>query len=331
MFSTIYVEDAVAGHPRTRALLRRSRGTDVVRCERYGQVFNRRAQNFRLQKRRPALILARKAGRFLSPTPASYGIGGDHNFYFSHMLNCIYDCRYCFLQGRYSSAHYVLFVNYEDFAGAIVEKTRSLNGSAVHYFSGYDCDSLALDPVTGFSRHFLPVFRELPHALLELRTKSTQVRSLLSMEPLANCVVAFSFTPPACAQALEHRVPAVESRFNALLRLQEAGWRVGLRFDPLVYSDDFRAHYRGLFDWMLARIDAQRLHSVSLGGFRMPAAYFDRMACLYPRERLFASALDGRGGMVEYREPLRSEILEFCRRELLRRLPPEKLFVCDPI
>ena len=31
------------------------------------------------------------------------------------MLNCLYDCRYCFLQGMYRSANYVLYVNYEDF------------------------------------------------------------------------------------------------------------------------------------------------------------------------------------------------------------------------
>ena len=30
------------------------------------------------------------------------------------MYNCIYDCRYCFLQGMYSSANFVLFVNFEE-------------------------------------------------------------------------------------------------------------------------------------------------------------------------------------------------------------------------
>ena len=76
------------------------------------------------------------------------------------MLNCVYDCRYCFLQGMYSSANYVLFVNYEDFEGAIAEEIGENNGGGV-YYSGYDCDSLALEPVSNFCSHFLPVFRQL--------------------------------------------------------------------------------------------------------------------------------------------------------------------------
>ena len=47
--------------------------------------------------------------------PDNYGIGAKYNYYFSHKLNCVYDCRYWFLQGLFQSAHYVLFINYEDF------------------------------------------------------------------------------------------------------------------------------------------------------------------------------------------------------------------------
>mgnify|MGYP006970641936 FL=1 len=30
------------------------------------------------------------------------------------MMNCIYDCSYCYLKGMYPSGHMVLFVNIED-------------------------------------------------------------------------------------------------------------------------------------------------------------------------------------------------------------------------
>ena len=43
-------------------------------------------------------------------TPDNFTIGFKKNYYFSHMLNCIYDCKYCFLQGMYNSANYVLFI-----------------------------------------------------------------------------------------------------------------------------------------------------------------------------------------------------------------------------
>ena len=36
------------------------------------------------------------------------------------MLNCIYDCKYCFLQGMFRSANFVIFVNYESFMNEIM-------------------------------------------------------------------------------------------------------------------------------------------------------------------------------------------------------------------
>ena len=53
MFDFIYAEESILDHPRTRALLDRFPRAQLVPCARYGEVFNRTAQNFRLQKRRP--------------------------------------------------------------------------------------------------------------------------------------------------------------------------------------------------------------------------------------------------------------------------------------
>ena len=128
MTRLIYIEDAIADHPRTQRALAHFAGATRVRCKRFGEVFNPRAQNFRLQKRGPALLLARKHKNFVLPAPSGYAIGDGHNYYFSHMLNCVYDCRYCFLQGMFRSANYVLFVNYEDFEQAIDEALARHDG-----------------------------------------------------------------------------------------------------------------------------------------------------------------------------------------------------------
>ena len=191
----IYVEEEILAHPRTLQIQSRFPDAEVVPCSRYGEIFNRRAQSFRLQKRRPSLILARRHRNFVQEAPVGFGVAGARSFVFSHMHNCIYDCRYCFLQGMYRSAHYVVFINYEDYQSAIEERLRSIPDGSAWFFSGYDCDSLALEPVTRFAASFVPFFARFPNAFLELRTKSTQIKSLLEMEPPPNVIVAFSFTP----------------------------------------------------------------------------------------------------------------------------------------
>ena len=116
MIETIYIENQVKNHFRTKKILSKlNKNVDVIYCDHYGEIFNIKSQNFRVQKNKPALILAKKDGKKLHEIPKNFGIGGDKNYYFSHMLNCIYDCEYCFLQGKHMSAHYLLFINYEDF------------------------------------------------------------------------------------------------------------------------------------------------------------------------------------------------------------------------
>ena len=324
----VYVEREVAAEPRARQILSRFPAAARVPIDRFGEVFNRRAQSFRLQKKRPALILARKHGGLVLPAPAEYGVGGRHNFYFSHMLNCVYDCRYCFLQGMYRSAHYVLFVNYGDFRGAIERRLSETPGEDLWFFSGYDCDSLALDRVTGFVDAFVPFFAGHERAWLELRTKSTRIDALIALEAFPRCVVAFSFTPAEHA-VLETGVPTIERRLEAMRRLGERGWPLGLRFDPLLYSDRWEERYRRLFETLFDGLDGHEIHSVGFGPFRLPRDFHRRMERLYPDEPLFAGGLD-EGSIVSYGEEREGEMLDFCATELERFVPAARLYPCVP-
>lgn len=329
MINRIYIEKSIQGHARVSQICARFPDARRLTCDRYGEVFNPKAQNFRLQKLQPALILAKKFQHFTMPAPQGYGIGARHNYYFSHMLNCLYDCRYCFLQGMYQSANYVLFVNYEDFQDDIRRVSRLHADETVHFFSGYDCDSLALEPVTGFAGQFLPFFAKLPNAWLELRTKSTQIRSLLNQPASPRCIVAFSLSPEEIALKVEHKAPALDSRLEAMRKLQERGWLLGLRFDPLIYQHGYLQQYRRLFEQVFAVLSPKSLHSVSLGVFRLPEQYFKKMHKLYPQDRLFASPLHTEGGMVSYKAELEQEMTRACGEMLRNYIPAEKFFPCQ--
>ncbi len=329
MIDTLYIEEEVQQHPRTRDICDRYPNANKIICQHYGEIFNRNAQNFRLQKRKPALILAKKKNKLVLDAPQGYAIGGKSNYYFSHMMNCIYDCRYCFLQGMYRSAHYVLFVNYEDFSDEIVRLAQQTPHQDVYFFSGYDCDSLAFDPVTHFVEHFLPLFNMQSNAWLELRTKSTQIRTLLDRQPLENGVVAFSFSPQDIANKFEHKTPSLCKRLAALVKLQQKGWKIGLRFDPLLYHNNYAVAYGALFEEVFKSVSIDQLHSVSMGAFRMPSSFFQNIVNLYPDEKLFAGPLQKNNGMVSYIKDLEEEMLKICTARLLEYIPKQLFFPCS--
>lgn len=327
MFSAIYYEKEVLRYERARQILERFRYLPQIECLRYGDVFNRKAQNFRLQKTKPALILAVKHGKLILPVPDGYGFDSNPGYYFSHMLNCVYDCRYCFLQGMYSSANYVLFVNFEDFASQIelFAEEAARDGTSINFYSGYDCDSLALEPVSQFVNFFLPLFERLDNATLEIRTKSTQVRSFLEHEALANCITAMSFSSEDSYQRWEHKVPSIEKRLTSLKRLQEQNWPVALRFEPIICEPNSLAQYQSLFDKIFSELDAEKLHSVSLGEFRMPQDFHKRIVKLYPEEELFARSITVDGGMVALAENQSKTQLVFSNSSASRQLSEKEL------
>lgn len=329
MVSCIYIETTVRDHPRARKILDRYRQVPVVEIEHHGEVFNPRAQNFRLQKSNPALIISSKHKRRVLATPDGYGLGGKHNYYFSHMLNCLYDCRYCFLQGMYPSAHQVIFVNYEDFADSITQTVEHHSPDPVWFFSGYDCDSLAYEPVTRFAEYFVPFIARTANAWLELRTKSTQVRQLLKIQPCERVVTAFSFTDAHSHAKLEHGVPSISKRIEAMTILSEAGWPVGLRFDPLVYHDNFAQSFAQLLEQIFSAIDPNRIHSVSLGAFRLPKDNFRQIHRLYPDEALFAQNLELNNAMISYPLSQEQSMIKDCESMLMEYINPETYFPCE--
>ncbi len=328
LFHAIYIEKDAVTTPLAQQICRRYPQLPHITCEHYGEIFNRKKQNFRIQKATPALILANKQNNYVHPTPPGYGIGGVHNYYFSHMMNCIYDCRYCFLQGMYSSSHYVLFTNRENFYQEIESKCQAHPGRDVYFFSGYDCDSLALEPITGFAESSLDFFQKTPQAYLELRTKSTQIGFLLRKPPMHNVIIAFTLSPERVCREVEHRTPPLHRRLEAMKRLADAGWQLGLRFDPLMYSDNFESEYEEFFAQVFSTLPASSIHSITLGSMRFPKHIHKRMQKLYPEESLFYRYLTPKDHQsIGYHQELDKRLTNFALENICTYAPSEKIFV----
>ena len=300
-----------------------------IEIDRYGEIFNKRNQNFRNQKKNPALILAYKNDGLVLPTPEGFGIGASKNYYFSHMYNCIYDCRYCFLQGMYSSANYVVFVNFEDFDIEIKKIIEANLNKKLTFFSGYDCDSLALESVTGFAKHIIPLFEKYPEVDIEFRTKSTQIKPFSSIEPLENFVIAYSLMPDVMSKSLDNKTPSVQKRIEAMSSLASKGWKIGLRFDPLIHGKNWKILYEELINKVFRSIPKETIHSVSFGSLRFPKEMFKDIIKLYPDEILFSGPLSQKKEIVSYDNNIEEEMIEFCEDLTARYVNESQIFKCS--
>jgi len=324
MSKVIYIEKQCEDDVKAKAFMAQYPNADIITCDHYKSVFNPKSyQNFRLQKQKPAFIIANKQGVRVHPTPETFGIGSHNNYYFSHLLNCPYDCRYCFLQGMYPSAHYVWFVNYQDYMQDIKAIAKTNNNS--YFFSGYDGDSLALNKQTKFLEYFVPFFQGLNDAKMELRTKSALVEPLMQFEASEHIVCAFSLSPELIIKHTEHRTASLEKRLQAIKKCADHGWPIGLRFDPVIYFHHYEQAYQDLIEQVLSVVPKDRIHSISVGPMRFPKDYFVTMKKLYPEEPLFSQYFENNGNVLTYPKDIEQAITQAVIQPLLESGISEKL------
>lgn len=313
----IYVEKEIQETEKAKSVINSFPNAEIIECDSYRELFNRGGQSFRLQKIKPSMILAKKYGDLLHPIPPAFSVGAKHNYYFSHMLNCPYDCNYCYLQGMFKSANYVFFINFDEFQDAIRKKVKEVDGESITFYSGYDGDSLALEKVTGFCDEFLPLFESLPKtAELEIRTKSPIVAPFLNRDPIENVIIAYTLNPDPIAKKFETNAPPLRARMKALKKLANRGWKIGLRFDPVIDVERFEEIYADFFHDIFTSIDESSIHSATLGMFRLPDTMRKRMSQL--------NRGDGLLGSLQ-----RDEVIPYCYNQITSYIPKEKVFICQ--
>ena len=141
-FHHVYIERKLAENYDVDNVLKKLPGSRIVWINHYKDVFNRKNQSLEIQKKSPALILAKKEGQLIySGSKECQDFGNDNFYYTSCMMNCLFDCEYCYLQGMYPSADVVLFMNLEDIFNEVV---RMLTVHPVYLCVSYDTDLIAL-------------------------------------------------------------------------------------------------------------------------------------------------------------------------------------------
>ena len=60
MKKNIYIEEEIKNHPRTKKILKKFVGGNIIYINKYTEIFNKRNQNFNIQKINTSIILAKK-------------------------------------------------------------------------------------------------------------------------------------------------------------------------------------------------------------------------------------------------------------------------------
>ncbi|MDE6852029.1 MAG: radical SAM protein [Lachnospiraceae bacterium] len=323
-FSHIYIEKSVRNHPRTREILEKFTAAAVIEIHHYKDVFCRSKQNYSLQHCSQNLILAAKCGTLLyEGAPVCQSFGNPYFYYTSCMMNCIFDCEYCYLKGMYSSANIVIFVNLEDI---FAEVERRLQRHPLYLCVSYDTDLLALEPILGYGKEWCLFTEKHEDLKIEIRTKCANKQIPRNFRPIPGVIYAFTLSPQAVIEAYEHHTPSLTERLSCAAEMVQAGHLVRLCFDPMIYLPEWRNHYAEMLEQVCAVIDWRKIVDVSVGTFRISQDYLKKMRKQEPDSAVVWFPFQKEKGFYHYPDPLMEQMERFLADKLKNIIPKEKIF-----
>jgi spore photoproduct lyase len=276
------------------------------------------------------LWLTRHKGDFLKKCPGSEGRVCCNYFVINFASNCPMDCSYCYLQEYLADNPQLrVFSNVDDLLGETDELLRNHRRFHFRIGTGEITDSLALDPITGICRELIPFFAEQPNVLLELKTKSDCVEGLLQFDPKDRVVVSWSMNPQRVIDLEEHGTASLDERLRAARRCQDAGYRLGFHFDPMVEYQGWERDYESLVDRLSGAVEWRRVAWMSMGVLRNTPGLKRLMRNRVPRSQLLTGEqVLCSDGKLRYFQPQRVAMYRRMLRWIRRSAPTVKIYLC---
>lgn len=256
----IYLERNLKDNKIAKNIISKYKDAEVLEIDNYKNIFDK---TFAWDTEK--FIIIASVNNCMIDTPENYW--HKWKWYFlKNSLNCIYDCKYCYLKWAFKNNFQVFFVNYDDMKQQILQKAnqRAWNEKIWIYTSDYS-DNLATDNLTNFTLEFIPFFDLLQNVKAEIRTKSVNIWNLLKLKPSRNIEIAFSLNPSEVIEKYELKTPMLDARIKAINTLIENWWQVWIRFLPLLEIENYKEIYEKFLSYVVKKIDFSKIYSVFIG------------------------------------------------------------------
>ena len=255
------------------------------------------------------LLITHFYGRRLKPCPGTSNHICCGYYVINAVTNCPMDCSYCVLQGYLNNPFLTLYTNWDNLLEEIDDFLSRNQTSLVRLGTGELSDSLALESIFPISQFLIDFFSKHQGAILELKTKSPNIDSLLNLDHQGKTVISWSLNPSKVIGEEEKKTASLEERIKVAEQCQEKGYPLGIHFDPIFQYDGWEKGYQETVRQLFKRIDPKRVAWISLGGFRYPPHLKAIAEERFPSTEIFLGELfPGRDGKFRYLKEIRVDM-----------------------
>jgi spore photoproduct lyase len=184
---------------------------------------------------------------------------------------CPFDCAWCYLKGTFRFQPTKTKPVFKDRHKVETHTRRFLEEVTTPEIlnTGEIADSLMGEGLSEpFSKFIIPIFEEQNKHKVLFVTKSDNVKHLLEIKPHNQVIISFSLNANEVAKRWEKGAPSVDRRIEAGRKLNQAGYEVRVRIDPIVPVPDWEKQYTNLIDQIFASFTPERITLGSLRGLQ---------------------------------------------------------------
>lgn len=240
---------------------------------------------------------------------------------------CTMDCSYCILQSYFHPPVLQYFAGL-DTLGQALEHTFKQD-KIFRIGTGEYTDSLIWEKISLLPSFLVESFAAQDNCLLELKTKTVNIDSLLHLDHNEKTVIAWSLNTPEIIASEEKGTAALTARFEAARKAQEAGFRLAFHFDPIIIYPGCEKAYANVVKTLFEYVDPDQIVWISIGTFRfMP----DLKTIIEQRFKestiCYGEFLLGLDNKMRYFKPLRIQMYQHIIGAIKQFAPDLLIYFC---
>ena len=264
------------------------------------------------------------------------GVRKTHKFVENHKTSdylvpytssgCTAACMYCYLVCNYNKCSYLrLFVNREQMLEKII-KTANEADRELTFEIGSNSDLILENSITRNLVWTIENFKECKKGKLTFPTKFDMVDDILELDHKGKIIVRMSVNPDYIINRVEFGTSRLDERIEAINKLGEAGYKVGILIAPVIMVENWKGLYLELIKKLESKISNKVKKEASFEIIFMTYSYvhtkineeaFPNSIKLYNKEIMKG----GGRGKYRYKEEYRKEGEIFLREQMKKYFP----------
>ncbi len=238
----IYYEEEIKNYELGKELLKKYEEIPKVIIENHNNIEEmRKKENSEFADMKSNLIIGiRKTHRFVENHKTS-----DYLVPYTSS-GCTAMCMYCYLVCNYNKCAYLrLFVNREQMLDKII-KTSNKSEKELTFEIGSNSDLILENTITGNLVWTIENFASTQKGFLTFPTKFDMVDTILPLQHNNKIIIRMSVNPEEIINKVEFGTSRLKNRINAINKLAEAGYKIGILIAPVILVDDWKKLYTEL-------------------------------------------------------------------------------------